>query len=128
VQHARLGRPSDTLCVHKDIIWDSIRKPNRVAANNGVSMDQLTSTQSGLIPLMSGFLTSRRIWDATTFSDHVNDFVYVHLMHDFIVNDTMLAVLVVSKILAQAEPSVRVDRIKYVMGFLGRVLLVFFKV
>ena len=47
---------------------------------DGVSVDQIVSAQPVLIPQMSGFLTSKRIWGCTTFVDHVSDYVYVHLM------------------------------------------------
>ena len=47
---------------------------------DGVSVDQIVSAQPGLIPQMSGFLTSKILWGATTFVDHVSDYVYVHLM------------------------------------------------
>ena len=56
---------------------------------------------------MSGFLTSCRIWGCTTFCDHVSDFVYVHLMRDFIVEETLIAVKDVEKILAQAGRHVK---------------------
>ena len=69
----------------------SIRKANQVEPGDGVSIDQIVSAQPGLIPQMSGFLTSRRIWGVTTFCDHVSDFVYVHLMRDFTVDETILA-------------------------------------
>ena len=65
-------------------------------------MDQIVSAQPGLIPQMSGFLTNRRIWGATTFCDHVSDFVYVHLMRDFTVEETLLAKKAFEKLLAQA--------------------------
>ena len=32
---------------------------------------QIVSSQPGLIPQMSGFLTNQRLWGATTFVDHV---------------------------------------------------------
>jgi hypothetical protein len=66
-------------------------------------MDQIISPQPGLIPQMSGFLTSRRIWGCTTFSGHVSNFVYVHLMQDFTVNETILAVKTFEKVMAQAN-------------------------
>jgi hypothetical protein len=56
---------------------------------------------------MSGFLTSRHIWGCTTFCDHVSDFVYVHLMRDFTVDKTILAVKAFKKVMAQANRSVK---------------------
>ena len=52
---------------------------------------------------MSGFLTSRCIWGCTTFCDHVSDFVYVHLMRYFTIEEMLLAVKAFEKILAQAD-------------------------
>jgi hypothetical protein len=68
-----------------------------------VSTDQIVSAQPGFIPQMSGFLTSRRIWGCTTFFDHIIDFVYVHLMQDFTVEETVLAVKAFKKVMAQAN-------------------------
>ena len=52
---------------------------------------------------MSIFLTSRRIWGCTTFWDHVSDFVYVHLIQHFTVEEILLAVKAFEKTLAQAD-------------------------
>ncbi len=54
-------------------------------------MDQLVSAQPGLIPQMSGFLTNMRIWGATVFVDHFSDYVYVALMRDLSLDETLLA-------------------------------------
>jgi hypothetical protein len=40
---------------------------------------------------MSGFLTHERIWEATTFVDHVSDYIYVHLMKNFTIEETLSA-------------------------------------
>jgi hypothetical protein len=32
---------------------------------------------------MAGFLTSKQIWGCTTFIDHINNYIYVHLMKNF---------------------------------------------
>ena len=56
---------------------------------------------------MSGFLTSKRIWGCTNFVDHASDFVYVHLMRDFTVDETLLAKRAYEKLLAQAGRSVK---------------------
>ena len=58
----------------------SIRTPEQINPGDGVSVDQIVSAQPGLIPQMYSFLTNKRLWDATTFVDHVNDYVYVHLV------------------------------------------------
>ena len=54
-------------------------------------MDQLGSTQPGLIPQMAGFYTNLRIWGATVVVDHFSDHVYVALMRDLGLEKTLLA-------------------------------------
>ncbi len=56
-----------------------------------VSMDQIVSAQPGLIPQMAGFLTNLRIWGATIFVDHYSDYLFVALMHDLTLDETLLA-------------------------------------
>ena len=81
----------------------SIFTADHVEPGDGASMDQIVSAQPGLITQMSGFLTSRSIWGCTMFYDHISDFVYVHLMRDFTVEETLLAVKAFEKTLAQAD-------------------------
>jgi hypothetical protein len=69
----------------------SIRKESDDAPGKCVSMDQLVSAQPGLIPQMAGFLTNLRIWGATVFVDHFSDYVYVALMRDLTLDETLLA-------------------------------------
>ena len=69
----------------------SIRKESDIAPGKCVSMDQLVSAQPGLIPQMAGFLTNLRIWGATVFVDHFSDYVYVALMRDLGLDETLLA-------------------------------------
>ena len=52
---------------------------------------------------MSGFLTSRRIWGCTTFCNHVSGFLYVNLIRDFTVEETILAVKAFEKTLSKAD-------------------------
>jgi hypothetical protein len=85
----------------------SICQPEHILPGDGVSMDQIISAQPGLIPQMSSFLTSCRIWGCTTFCDHVSNFVYVHLMQDFTVNKTILAVKAFETVMAQATRTVK---------------------
>ena len=68
----------------------------------GVSVDQTVSAQPGLIPKMSGFLTNKRLWGATTFVDHVSDHVYVNLMRDLSLDETILAKEAMEEGMAQA--------------------------
>jgi hypothetical protein len=69
----------------------TIRKESNNAPGKCVSMDQLVSAQPGLIPHLAGFLTNLRIWGATVFLDHYSDNVYVALIQDLGLNDTLLA-------------------------------------
>ncbi|KAL7532041.1 hypothetical protein ACHAXR_004390 [Thalassiosira sp. AJA248-18] len=80
----------------------SIRTKEQTAPTDGVSVDQIISAQPGLIPQMSGFLTSQRLWGCTTFVDHVSDYVYVHLMRDMTLDETLLAKSAFEKVVAQA--------------------------
>ena len=51
---------------------------------------------------MFGFLTSKRLWGTTTFVDHVSDYVYMHLMQDVTLDETVLANETMEKVMAQA--------------------------
>jgi len=80
----------------------SIRNANETQPCDGTSVDQIVSAQPGLIPQMAGFLTSNRIWGTTNFCDHTSDFVYVHLMRNFTLEETLLAKRAYEKVLRQA--------------------------
>ena len=69
----------------------SICRPEQTMPGDGVSVNQIVSEQPGLIPKISGFLTNKRLWGATTFLDHISDYVYVHLMQDLTLDETLLA-------------------------------------
>eukprot|EP00957_Ditylum_brightwellii_P058477 4434635-Ditylum_brightwellii.AAC.1 len=56
---------------------------------------------------MAGYLTSNRIWGATTFCDHVSDYIYVHLMRNFTLAKTPLAKKAYEKLLARANRRVK---------------------
>ena len=56
---------------------------------------------------MSGFLTKQHLWGATTFVDHVSDFVYVHLLRDLSLAETLLAKEPTEKVMAQYGLSVK---------------------
>ena len=56
-----------------------------------MSTDQLMSAQPGLIPQMSGFLTNSRVTGATISVDHFSDHVYVFLMRELTLEETLLA-------------------------------------
>jgi hypothetical protein len=85
----------------------SIWKLDQTKTGDGVSVDQIISAQPGLIPQMAGFLTSKQIWWCTTFVDHVSNYIYVHLMKDFIIMETLLAKLAFEKLCAKADCSVK---------------------
>ena len=46
----------------------------------GVSVDQLQSAQPGLVPQLSGKLTSSHIWSAQMMVYHLIDLTYIQLM------------------------------------------------
>jgi hypothetical protein len=62
-------------------------RPTDNAPGKKASLDQMVSTQPGLIPQMSGHLTLA----ATIFVDHFSDHVYVYLMKDLMLSETLLA-------------------------------------
>ena len=68
-----------------------IRKSTDDAPGKRASMDQLVSAQPGLIPQMSGRLTNMRIMGATVFVDHYSDHVYIYLMRDLTLSETLMA-------------------------------------
>ena len=70
-------------------------------------VDQIVSAQPGLIPQMYGIITNQRLWGATTFVDHVSDYVYVHLMRDLSLTETLLAKKAMEKFMAQTGQTVK---------------------
>jgi hypothetical protein len=54
-------------------------------------MDTLVLAQPGLVPQMSGFLTNLGVWGATVFVNLFSDYVYVTLMRDLGLDETLLA-------------------------------------
>ena len=74
---------------------------------DGVSVDYLVSAQPGLIPQMSRFLTSKRLWGATTFVDHVSDYVYMHLMRDLTLDETLLDKEAMEMVMAQVGRNIK---------------------
>jgi hypothetical protein len=51
----------------------------------------MVSAQPGLIPQMSECLTNLCVIAATVFADHFSDHVYVYLMKDLTLSETLLA-------------------------------------
>ena len=72
-----------------------------------MSVDHIVSAQPGLLPQMSGFLTNQRLWGATKFVYHVSDYVYVHLIRDLSLTETLLAKSAMEKVMAQAGQTVK---------------------
>lgn len=56
---------------------------------------------------MAGFLTSRRICGVNTFCDHISDYIYVHLMREFTLDETLFAKAAFEKLLPQADRHVK---------------------
>ena len=84
----------------------SIRTPDQKEPGDGIYVDQIVPAQPGLIPQMSVLLTNQRLWGATTFVDHVSDYVYVHLMLDLSLAEKLLAKEAMEKVMAQAGQTV----------------------
>ena len=79
-----------------------IRIPDQTNPGDGVLLDQIFSIQPVLIPQMSVFLPSHLFWGCKTSVDHVNEYVYVHLMRDLSLSETILAKEALKKLMAQA--------------------------
>ena len=84
-----------------------IQRPQQIKPGDGVSVDQIFSAQPGLLPQLSVFLTNQRLWGATTFFDHVSDYVYVHLMRDLSLTKTFPEKIALEKVMAQAGRTVK---------------------
>jgi hypothetical protein len=69
----------------------SIQKKSDNHPGARVSMDHLVSAQPGLIPQISGRFTSMRITGGTVIVDHYSDHVYVYLMQNLSLEETILA-------------------------------------
>lgn len=88
----------------------SIRDGKESKPGEGTSVDQIVSAQPGLVPIMEGDHTTDRIWGATAFCDHVSNFVYVHLMRNFTLEETLMAKKAYEKVMAQAGWAVKAYR------------------
>lgn len=69
----------------------SIRSVEDTKPGDNASIDAMTSRTPGLIPQMSGFLTSKRYWAATIFVDHATSYGYVYLQEDQTLDSTLAA-------------------------------------
>eukprot|EP00957_Ditylum_brightwellii_P142116 10827789-Ditylum_brightwellii.AAC.1 len=69
----------------------SIRKPCYDAPRKGTSVDHMIFHQPGLIPQVTGILTSKRYWGSVTMVDHATDFIYSHLIRGTTVDKTLAA-------------------------------------
>jgi len=85
---------------HKGSEVRTIRKESEMLPGDAVSTDQIVSAQEGLVPQVSGTLTSDRIVGATVFVDHATDFVYVHLMRSLTSEATIEAKMALDKVYA----------------------------
>ena len=47
--------------------------------------------QPGVVPQMSGYLGTHQIWAAAIFANHFSDYIYVTLMRDLTLDETLLA-------------------------------------
>ena len=55
-----------------------IRSESKTDAVDNTSLESLMSSTPGIIPQMSGFLTSDRFWTSTVFVDHDTSYMYIH--------------------------------------------------
>ncbi len=62
---------------------------------------------------MASFLTIKQIWGCTTFVDHISNYIYVHLMKDFIITKTLLAKLTFKNYVTELTVSLNI--IKMIM-------------
>ena len=67
----------------------SIRKETDNNPGYGVSVDQLQSYQTVLVPQFSGKITSAYIWATQVMADHFIDLTYVQLIRSTIQEDTL---------------------------------------
>ena len=72
-----------------------------------MSVNQIVSAQPGLIEQISGFLTNQILLGATTFVDHVRNYMYVHLMRDLSLTTTLIEKSAMEKVMAQAGRTVK---------------------
>jgi hypothetical protein len=69
----------------------NIWKKSNIYPGARASMDHLVSAQPGLIPQISGWLTSMRFTGQTVIVDHYLDHVYVYLMQNLSLEEIILA-------------------------------------
>ena len=67
----------------------SIRKEIDNNPGASVSVEQLQSANTGLVPQFSGKLTSVLIWTSQVMVDHFSDITFVHLMRSTIQEETL---------------------------------------
>ena len=78
-----------------------------IKPGDGVLVDQIISAHPGVIPQMYGFLTNQRLWGCTNFADHVSDYVYVHLMRDLSLAETLISKEAMEKTMARFGRTVK---------------------
>jgi len=71
--------------------FGSIRKADHLAPGKLVCIDQLISSQLGLVPQASGYLTASRIWACNIFLDVYSGYGYRFMMRDTTLNQTIQA-------------------------------------
>ena len=72
--------------------WETsgyIKKETENNTGAGVSVDQLQSSQPGLVPHLLGKFTSAFIWATQVMVDHSSDLIYVYLMISIIQEETL---------------------------------------
>ena len=83
------GQAHKQPCRTKGKHTNTIRYKDDFNPGDCVSIDQILSAQPGLVPQMSGYLTSDRIWGITLFLDHATYNTYGHLMRSLDLDETL---------------------------------------
>ena len=72
-----------------------------------VSTYQIVSAQPVLVPQMSGYLTSDRIWGINLFVDHATDYTYVQLMRSLDLDETLVVKKSFDKLVGRSDNNVK---------------------
>ena len=98
------------LCAAQTCLWQtkgkksgSIRRPEKTNPGDSVLVYNIVSDQPSQIPQMPGLITSQSLWRCKTFVNHVGDYIYIHLMRDLYLFETLLAKEALEKLMRQAR-------------------------
>ena len=83
------GRDHKRPCQTKGKQTNPIRFKYDINHEDCVSTDQIVSLQPGMVPKMSGYLTSNRIWGINLCVDHTPDYTYGHVLRSLDLDETL---------------------------------------